>query len=809
MIKLPAEFHLTRPTERYAVLGLMLLPFLWYFRAVFTSHCFFIDDLIAQYYPWWTYARRRLLAGEFPLWNPHVFCGMPYYVNPENHLFYPLKWLVMFLPYFEAIALLRVLNCIVAALGMFWLLRRYRAGVFAATAGAIMFTYGSFMAYEFVHLPYVSTACWLPWELLALHLLFDRPTGKRTLFLALITALGFLGGSPGIFLICQVMVGLLAVFLVSGQVYHGRWRRLAGVLLGAAAAGALVLGLVAVLLFPALEFIRMSPRQGGILQMDTYVNFSIRPTLLKLAAWPFMHWLNGAPYPPIYPMLVIFMPYLGAAAGALALCGLMVRRGEDLRPPLLLAILLGLFLAMGQYTSFFPWLFFQVEVLRWFRWPHDYLLLVYTAVALLAALGLDAIWRQWSRYAGRFTGALVVYFLAGVAVLNSQLYRYLLLAAALILFVLYHYHRRTLAAVLEHPRRRYYLMAGLGVALMADLYTFGAGYRIMKPRRDLDMDPVRPALDFIRSQAGHERVSVASIQGASHFLGQQFYFRSFPLLSTNTQWLAAELPDLREWARERGSAEWARFYWHRSLLFDRWWDIGSRACPVNLAMILGYQDLCGYDPFMLDRVNALLRARPVRDTWNLCNVRYIATPTQFADPELPMALSNTGLSVYENPARLPRAFVPLAMRSGLHPGQVYAAMAVGSFDPLRQSLLEEATGSAPALDPADIVAPPEITRYRPEEVDISVTVRRPAWLVLHDAWYPGWEAEINGRPERIRLANYAFRAVPLPAGPSHVRFVYRPRLFYRSAALSAITWLLLFVGLAWPGRRHPGRRHAD
>ena len=35
--------------------------------------------------------RERILAGHLPLWNPHVFGGMPYHTNPEAMLFYPLK----------------------------------------------------------------------------------------------------------------------------------------------------------------------------------------------------------------------------------------------------------------------------------------------------------------------------------------------------------------------------------------------------------------------------------------------------------------------------------------------------------------------------------------------------------------------------------------------------------------------------------------------------------------------------------------------------------------------------------------------
>src|SRR5262249_4696741 len=40
----------------------------------------------------------------------------------------------------------------------------------------------------------------------------------------------------------------------------------------------------------------------------------------------------------------------------------------------------------------------------------------------------------------------------------------------------------------------------------------------------------------------------------------------------------------------------------------------------------------------------------------------------------------------------------------------------------------------------------------------------PGWLVYSGVDFPGWKAEINGRPQKIRRANHAFMAVPTPAG---------------------------------------------
>jgi uncharacterized membrane protein YfhO len=82
---------------------------------------------------------------------------------------------------------------------------------------------------------------------------------------------------------------------------------------------------------------------------------------------------------------------------------------------------------------------------------------------------------------------------------------------------------------------------------------------------------------------------------------------------------------------------------------------------------------------------------------------------------------------------------------------------------------------------------------------VSVDVRAPAggWLVLSDAWYPGWRATLDGLATRLYRADYLFRSVWVPPGNHTVTFEYRPVSFWAGAALSLTAWL----ALAWMGWR--------
>jgi hypothetical protein len=61
-------------------------------------------------------------------------------------------------------------------------------------------------------------------------------------------------------------------------------------------------------------------------------------------------------------------------------------------------------------------------------------------------------------------------------------------------------------------------------------------------------------------------------------------------------------------------------------------------------------------------------------------------------------------------------------------------------------------------------------------------------LTYLDAWYPGWEARIDGEPVPIYVANEAFKGIVIPPGTHHVRFTFRPRRIMVGAVVSAATF---------------------
>ena len=75
----------------------------------------------------------------------------------------------------------------------------------------------------------------------------------------------------------------------------------------------------------------------------------------------------------------------------------------------------------------------------------------------------------------------------------------------------------------------------------------------------------------------------------------------------------------------------------------------------------------------------------------------------------------------------------------------------------------------------------------PERVEIACDAAGPRLLVLADAFYPGWRAEVDGAPVPVWRANRIFRGVAVPAGAHRVVFVYRPLSFRIGVLLSLLS----------------------
>ncbi len=136
------------------------------------------------------------------------------------------------------------------------------------------------------------------------------------------------------------------------------------------------------------------------------------------------------------------------------------------------------------------------------------------------------------------------------------------------------------------------------------------------------------------------------------------------------------------------------------------------------------------------------------------------------------------------------------------PSEARQLVLSGQVDFEREAVLERpgATRRAdcsPGSPAAGMVVPQFLSgQPNPNRLDIQVSSPADGWLVVSDAWYPGWRAWVDGKETRILRADYLFRAVAVPAGKHQVVLAYQPLSFWGGATLSLFSLLaLIFVSM--------------
>ena len=182
---------------------------------------------------------------------------------------------------------------------------------------------------------------------------------------------------------------------------------------------------------------------------------------------------------------------------------------------------------------------------------------------------------------------------------------------------------------------------------------------------------------------------------------------------------------------------------------------------------------------------------------------YLAAPgTRPATPDFETAYRGPDAVVFRDPGALPRAYVVPKTRV-LSDRRALALLAAGRLDPRRVALVPPGTGPVPRGGGARFQGA-RAEQRGPDQVRVHVPPGAAGWLVLANAYSPGWKAEVNGREAELRPANFAAMGVPVTSSTRVVDFRLDRSSFWLGATISlaALAFTALLAGL---GRRRPRR----
>jgi hypothetical protein len=156
------------------------------------------DDLILQFLPWRDFGFGQIKHGNFPLWNPYIFGGTPYFAGFQSALLYPANWLHLILSLTTAINWIIALQVFCAGYFTYLWCRGRGTSLGGGILAGIMFMFsGQYFLHIFAgHLPHLCVMAWAPLLFLAIDKLNDTGAWQWCLLGMIAVAMQILGGHP-------------------------------------------------------------------------------------------------------------------------------------------------------------------------------------------------------------------------------------------------------------------------------------------------------------------------------------------------------------------------------------------------------------------------------------------------------------------------------------------------------------------------------------------------------------------------------------------------------------------------------------
>lgn len=347
----------------------------------------------------------KIFSARLSPWNPYVQLGQYSFANTQFQPFYPPGLLIMaLLPDTFGYNIFILTHFALAGLFFYLFAANRRISTYASFTGGLLFMLGGFLSAHKGHQSMMSTAIWFPLMLLFVDRYVEKRHPRELGWAAVVWSMSFLAGFPQVTLYSLLVVIAYMFYRLYASGSRG-WRWLAH--------GACALSAVAI-----TAFLLSALQLCAVAEVLPYM------TREKLNYAVF-----SENYLPLYHVLAFIMPnlfggvgittyspehytvevysYMGLLPLALAYAAIRYYRGKngDVRFWTVVGIV-ALVCAVGKTTPL-NILFFHLPVFNLFRAPTRHLFEVDFAIAMLATVALDLIYRSTSSFDRRLMKSVV------------------------------------------------------------------------------------------------------------------------------------------------------------------------------------------------------------------------------------------------------------------------------------------------------------------------------------------------------------------------------------------------------------------
>jgi len=208
----------------------------------------------------------------------------------------------------------------------------------------------------------------------------------------------------------------------------------------------------------------------------------------------------------------------------------------------------------------------------------------------------------------------------------------------------------------------------------------------------------------------------------------------------------------------------------------------TSAEDIGHCQAAGIDTVCGYEPMMLRRYAELMNVaqgnRPERSFVLLASVGQHPLINMLCVRGWLTYLrsySRPSQTVTQNPGALPRAWLVNNAVVIESKAERLKVLGEGPWDPRKTVILEDYPAGVPPVPTDRSAGTARVKSRKAGEFVVEAENDADAFLILSEAYYPGWSAEVDGSPADVLPANHLIQAVRLPSGKHVVRFSYRSR----------------------------------
>lgn len=254
-------------------------------------------------------------------------------------------------------------------------------------------------------------------------------------------------------------------------------------------------------------------------------------------------------------------------------------------------------------------------------------------------------------------------------------------------------------------------------------------------------------------------------------------------------------------------------------------ELQAKGHPVRISALTGgidsgllqhyrIEQLHGYDALFPRRIVEYM-GETYPGAWEqaerLCSLEYYLFPQDVhADNDQAQGMefisSVDGIDIFRNPRALPRAFLVPSLERLPDSTALFTRMHDEAFDPAKVALTDariEPFASEPVPESPGTA---HIEAWSTTTVAVRLDVSVRSVLVLTDAFYPGWNAYVDGTKAEVFPIYHNFRGVIVEPGDSNIEFRFEPASLRLGLWISCITLVLMFLWAVWTLRRRRSRR---